>query len=247
MVIPIFRFFYSAISKLLYPWNFSWRTQFLQPSKDWSTYPSMAKQFRQGSAATRGKLEPGRTELQLLCAGGSVAAQEGERELNPGVTSGLSWSWEHCSHTSVFSSEFLSESFEWSWARLLGLRRAATSAPLCSGQELLVAGAVLGGWTMLLWSWGEKMEFDYAGDVLPQRTAAAWLDLVSPALVTSSLECQRSVKNRTDGKCQSDQIPLSAGKLWHLRYLWNEAWRASGLRCKTWLTCDLAPRKTEIT
>lgn len=46
----------------------------------------------------------------------------------------------------------------------------------------------------------EKMEFDYAEEVLPQRTAAAWLDWVSPALVTSFLQSQWSVKNRTDGK-----------------------------------------------
>lgn len=64
------------------------------------------------------------------------------------------------------------------------------------------------------------MEFGYARHVLPQRPEAARLDLVSPALVPSSLECQWSVKNRTDGKCQSDKIPLSAGEIsWHLRYL----------------------------
>ncbi|KAJ7406845.1 hypothetical protein WISP_129904 [Willisornis vidua] len=62
---------------------------------------------------------------------------------------------------------------------------------------------------MLLLSQGEKMQFDYAKDVLPQRAVAAWLGF-SPALAMSSLECQWSVKNRTDGKCRSDQIPLSA-------------------------------------
>lgn len=126
-------------------------------------------QFRQGSAATQEKLKwvNGATAwLATICwwiscrSGGSCSqtAQEGEREFNPGVTSGLSWSWEHCSRRSVFSSVFLSESFEWSWVRLLGLHwrgavGLAVLAPLYLEEELLVAGAavaVLGVSTRLL-------------------------------------------------------------------------------------------------
>lgn len=123
-----------------------------------STYCNVATRFSQGSAATQGKLKQGKRSYSVTMrwcishwSGGSYSktAQEGKREFNPGVSSGLSWSWERCSRRSVFSSEFLSESSEWSWVRLLGLcwHQAvglAALVPLYSEEEeLLVSVAVV--------------------------------------------------------------------------------------------------------
>lgn len=94
MVIPIFRFFIQLYRSCCTPEAVAREHSSCSQVKTGVLIP--AGQSSSGrQCCYSGKLKPGRGELQLLCAGGSVAgqeesAQEGERELNPGVTSGLS-------------------------------------------------------------------------------------------------------------------------------------------------------------
>lgn len=82
-----FRFFVQLYRSWCTPGAVAGEPSSCSQVKTRSTHPSRAEQLGQGRAV----LKPGRGELQLPCAAGSGgAAQEGERELNPGVTGGLS-------------------------------------------------------------------------------------------------------------------------------------------------------------
>lgn len=80
MVIPIFRFFIQLYRSCCTPEAVAGEHSSCSQVKSRVLIPAGP------SSSGRAVLKPG--ELQLLCAGG--AAQEGDRELNPGVSGGLS-------------------------------------------------------------------------------------------------------------------------------------------------------------
>lgn len=176
----------------------------------------------------------------------SWTAQEREGEFNPGVTVSLSWSWEHCSHTCVFSSEFLSESFEWSWVRLLGSHwqqavSLAVLAPLYLEEELLVAGVavvVLGVSMMLLLS--EERRWCL---IIPQRSCSEHCSHVAgPCQFCTrnftpwkQVECEQ--QNRMK-KCWCDQTSICRWVTSSETPLRRSLKVISSQGCKTWLKCD---------